>query len=65
MTIFGQDTIIWINQLSEGANNLNIEKIAYKDVQMKYLAMHITNHKWSFDMFMVEYLQNILMDHDP
>ncbi len=54
MTIFGRDTIIWINKLSEGANNLNIEKIAYKDV-----------HKLSFDMFMVEYLQNILMDHDP
>ncbi len=65
MTIFGRDTIIWINKLSEGANNLNIEKIAYKDVQMKSLAMHITNHKWSFDMFMVEYLRNILMDHDP
>ncbi len=25
--------------------NLNIEKIAFKVVQMKYLAMHITNQK--------------------
>ncbi len=25
--------------------NLNIEKIAFKVVQIKFLAMHITNHK--------------------
>ncbi len=40
--------------------NLNIEKIAFKVVQMKFLAMHITNQK--FDIFMVGNLQNILMD---
>ncbi len=28
---------------SEGAKNLNIEKITFKVVQMKFLAMHITN----------------------
>ncbi len=28
--------------------NLNIEKIAFKVVQMKFLAMHITNQKLSF-----------------
>ncbi len=28
---------------SEGAKNLNIEKIAFKFVQIKFLAMHITN----------------------
>ncbi len=44
--------------------NLNIEKIAFKIVQMKSLAMHITNQKWSFDIFTVENLQNILMEHD-
>ncbi len=33
--------------------NLNIEKIAFKAVQMKFLAMHITNQKWSFDIFTV------------
>ncbi len=33
--------------------NLNIEKIALEVVQMKFLAMHITNHKLSFDIFMV------------
>ncbi len=32
---------------SEGANNQNIEKIAFKVVQMKFLAMHITHQKFS------------------
>ncbi len=30
---------------SEGANNLNTEKIALKVIQIKFLAMHITNQK--------------------
>ncbi len=33
--------------------NLNIEKITFKVVQMKFLAMHITNQKLSFYIFMV------------
>ncbi len=33
---------------SEGAKNLNIEKIAFKAVQMKFLAMHITYQKMKF-----------------
>ncbi len=36
------------NLESEGAKNRNIEKITFKVVQMKFLAMHITNQKWSF-----------------
>ncbi len=28
--------------------NVNIEKIIFKVVQMKFLAMHITNQKWLF-----------------
>ncbi len=44
--------------------NLNIEKITFKVVQMKFLAMHITNQKFSFDIFTVENLQNIFMQHD-
>ncbi len=43
--------------------NLNIEKIAFKSVQM-FLAMHITNQKISFDMFTVGNLQSIFMEHD-
>ncbi len=41
----------------------NIDKIAFKVVQMKFLAMHITNQKLSFDIFIVGYLQNIFMEH--
>ncbi len=44
--------------------NQNIEKIAFKVVQMKFLAMHITNQKLSFDIFTVGNLQNIFMEHD-
>ncbi len=32
--------------------NLNIEKISFKVVQMKFLALHITNKKFSFEIFM-------------
>ncbi len=52
---------IWNLRVQE---NLNIEKIAFKVVQMKFSAMHITNQKWSFDLFMVRNLQNIFMEHD-
>ncbi len=44
--------------------NLNIEKITFKVVQIKFLAMHITNQKCSFDIFTVVNLQNIFMEHD-
>ncbi len=53
------------NLESEDAKkNVNIEKIIFKVVQMKFLAMHITNQKLSFDIIMVGHLQNILMEHD-
>ncbi len=41
--------------------NLNIEKITFKFVQMKFLSMHITNQKLSFNIFTVGNLQNIFM----
>ncbi len=41
--------------------NLNIEKITFKVVQIKFLAMHITNQKLSFDIFTVGNLQDIFM----
>ncbi len=41
--------------------HLNIEKIIFKVVQIKFLAMHITNQKLSFDIFTV---QNIFMELD-
>ncbi len=39
------------NLESEGAKKINIEKIIFKVVQMKFLAMHITNQKLSFDIY--------------
>ncbi len=39
--------------------NLNIEKLTFKVVQIKLLAMHITNQ--CFDIFTV---LNIFMEHD-
>ncbi len=49
------------NLESEGQN---IEKITFKVVQKKFLAMHITNHKLSFDIFMIGNLLNIFMEHN-
>ncbi len=39
-------------------------KIAFKVVQMKSLAMHISTQKLIFDIFTVGNLQNIFMKHD-
>ncbi len=52
------------NLESEGAykKNLHIEKIAFKVVKMKFLAMHISNLK-CFYIFTVENIQNIFMEH--
>ncbi len=36
--------------------NPNIEKTAFKVVQIKSLAMHITNQKRYFNLFTVKYL---------
>ncbi len=41
--------------------NQNIEKIPSKVAQIKFLAMHITNQKLSFDTFRVGHLQNNLL----
>ncbi len=32
---------------------------------MKFLAMHITNQKFSFYIFTIRNWQNIVMEHDP
>ncbi len=52
---------IFENLESERAKKHNIEKIIFKVVQIKFLAMHITNQKLSFDIFTV---QNIFMEHN-
>ncbi len=67
--LLGQDNIwpiynyfkIWNLKVQK---NFNTEKIIFKVVQMKFLAMHITNQKLSFNIFMVGNLQNIFMEHD-
>ncbi len=47
--MYGLDNI---SNLELGAKNLNIGKIIFKVVQMKFLAMHI-NNQLSFDIFTV------------
>ncbi len=42
--------------------NLNIEKIDFKIVQIKFLAMHISQVK--FCIFTVGHLQNVFLEHD-
>ncbi len=59
--MIGQYLKIWNLRVQK---NLNIEKITFKVVQMKFLAMHITNQKLSFDIFMIGNVQNIFMEHD-
>ncbi len=67
--LFGNDHIwlrynylkIWNLKVQK---NLNIEKITFKVVQMKFLAMHITNQKITFDIFTVGHFQNIVKEHD-
>ncbi len=44
--------------------NLNIEKIAFKVVQIMFLAMHITNQNLDFDTFTAGIFQNIFIEHD-
>ncbi len=56
--IFGWDTTIWKSGI------WGCKKITFKVVQMKFLAMHFTNQKLSFDIFTVVHLQNIFMEHD-
>ncbi len=55
---------LYENLESEGAKHFFWEKITFKVVQMKFLAMHITNQKLGFDIFTVGNLQNIFMEHD-
>ncbi len=45
-----------------GQNNQNIEKIAFKVVQIKFLAMHITNQKLSLYIFTGGNVSNIFMN---
>ncbi len=52
------------NLVSESEKKWHTEKLTFKVVQMKFLAMHITNQQLSFYIFTVGNLQNIVMEHD-
>ncbi len=43
------------NKNNNNNNNLNTEKIAFKVVQIKLLAMHITDHKLSWYIYGVKF----------
>ncbi len=45
LTIFDRDTIILKSGIRGCKKNQNIEKIAFKVVQMKFLEMHISDQK--------------------
>ncbi len=45
-------------------NNQNTEKITFKVVQMKFLTIHFTNQKISFDIFTVGNVQTIFKEYD-
>ncbi len=40
------------------------ENLELEIVQMKFLAMHIPDQKWSIDILTVVILLNIFMEHD-
>ncbi len=63
-TIFGRDTTIWKIWNLKVQKKKKKKKIAFKVVQMKFLAMHITKQKLRFYIFTVGCLQNIFMKHD-
>ncbi len=53
--------IIWNLRVQK---NLNIEKIAFKVVQIKFIAINITYQKIRFYIFTVRNVLNIIMEHD-
>ncbi len=59
--MIGQYLKIWNLRVQK---NLNIQKIIFKVVQIKFLAVHITKQKLSFNIFTVRNIQNIFMEHE-
>ncbi len=59
--------LLWSDNICKsgiwGAKKTKYWEIAFKVVQRKFLAMYITNQKLSFDIFTVENVLNILMEH--
>ncbi len=59
--LLGSDNI-WKSGIWGCKKNLNIDKITFKVVQIKFLAMNITNQKLSFDIFTVGNVLNVFME---
>ncbi len=55
---------IWKSGIWGCKKNLNVEKIIFKIIWIKSLAMDITNKKLCFDIFTVGNWHNIFMEHD-
>ncbi len=49
---------------SECAKKYNTEKIAFKTVQIEFLAMHVTNQKFKFLYIYCSKFTNIFMEYD-
>ncbi len=58
------DKTIFENLESEGVKTSKYSENRFKVVQMKFLAMHITNKKFGFTIFTVGHLQNLFMEHN-
>ncbi len=59
------EILLFENLESEGAKkNKKLRNSPLKVVQIKFLAMYITNQKIGFDIFTVGNVQNIFMEHD-
>ncbi len=56
--------IIFLHFFFSKSLAVDTEKIAFKVVQIKSLALHIADQKLSFYIFMVGHLKNIFMEHD-
>lgn len=67
-TIFDWDTAIWKAGIwgffVSNLRNCKIEKIAFKNVQIKYLARHITNQKLRFAIFTLRNAHKMFTEHD-
>ncbi len=67
--LLGSDNI-WLKYNYLNIWNLRVQKTSkYWENRLysclnNFLAMHITNQKWSFDIFTVRCVQNIFMEHD-
>ncbi len=63
--VSGSDNI-WPRYNDLNIWNLRVQKKSkyWENWKLKFLAIHITHQKWSFDIFTVINVLNIFMEHD-